>query len=89
MIPPAFELATNLDVVEQPCGLLEARVNKPASRSFNHFFGQVSGNTARYGDIGAFAWYASRAGMFTANRGRKGLSRTGRGVEDGLDTTRT
>lgn len=87
MIPPTFEAVPSLAVIGQPCGLLEARVARPASRSFNHFFGQVAGNTARYGDIGAFAWYASRAGMFTANRGRKGLRRTARGLEDGLGKT--
>lgn len=82
MIPPAFEPAPSLAVVAQTCGLLEARVTQFASRSFNHFFGQVSGNTARYGDIGAFAWYATRSGFDTRGAHRRQLRRYPSGLED-------
>lgn len=37
-----------------------------------------------------YAWgYLADSGWLTLNRGRKGLRRTGRGIEDGLGTTRT
>lgn len=79
---PSFSPEPIVSPVPQPTEELEARVNRPASRSFNHFFGQVSGNTARYGDIGAFAWYATRSGFDTRGAHRRQLHRYPTGLED-------
>lgn len=70
-----------------PAGLVIA-LYPPAKVSHNHIAGSGSGSQGNFPDLNAFFWYAPGGGWATANRGRKGLARTARGIEDGRSSTR-
>lgn len=66
--------------------LLKVRVVHQIRQLFNHLPGIAKGSLV-YSDLNAYGWYTGSTGLVTLNRGRKGLRRTGRGIEDGLGKT--
>lgn len=85
MIPTA---QTRAFIAPNPAVVLPLKVRVPhrVRTLFQHLPG-VSLGSLIYTDINGYAWYDGSSGMVTMNRGRKGLRRTMRGVEDGLGKT--
>ena len=46
----------------------------------------IGGSSAVYSDLNGLSAYTGAAGFMTTNRGRKGIGRTARGVEDGKNS---
>jgi hypothetical protein len=65
---------------------LVVRVNHKVRHLYQHLPGVEVGSLV-YLDLNGYAWYNGSSGMVTHNRGRKGLRRTARGLEDGLGKT--
>ncbi|GEM83894.1 MAG: hypothetical protein KatS3mg072_1120 [Meiothermus sp.] len=58
--------------------------------NIRHIYSHVPGvskGSVVYFDLNGYGWYDGSSGMITHNRGRKGLRRTARGIEDGLGKT--
>lgn len=85
MIPTA---QTRIFILPKPAPMLPMRVlvRHRVRRLFGHLPG-VSIGSLIYLDLNGYAWYDGSSGMVTHNRGRKGLRRTMRGLEDGLAKT--
>lgn len=83
MIPlPTFP-TTPTPPAPVPAATLRVRVPHRVRALFGHVPG-VSVGSLIYSDLNAYAWYDGSSGLVTHNRGRKGLRRTARGLEDGL-----
>lgn len=82
MIPTA---QTRAFIAPNPAPMLPLRVRVPhrVRGLFWHIPG-VSVGSLVYFDLNGYAWYDGSSGLVTHNRGRKGLRRTARGLEDGL-----
>lgn len=85
MIPSA---QTRAFIAPNPAPIVPLRVRlRHRIRSlFQHVPGVTVGSLI-YSDLNGYGWYDGSTGMVTLNRGRKGLRRTMRGVEDGLGKT--
>lgn len=82
MIPGGFTSCVVVAPALVPAELL-VTLHPPAKVSHSHIAGVGSGSQGSYPDLNAFFWYTPGGGWATANRGRKGLARTARGIEDG------
>ncbi|MCS6783392.1 MAG: hypothetical protein RML14_01520 [Meiothermus sp.] len=69
-----------------PIAPLVVRVPHRVKTLFSHLPGVQVGSLL-YFDLNGYAWYDGSSGLITHNRGRKGLRRTARGLEDGLGKT--
>lgn len=85
MIPTA---QTRTFIAPEPAPMLPLRVRVPhrVRVLFQHVPGVMVGSLL-YFDLNSYAWYDGSSGLVTHNRGRKGLRRTARGLEDGLGKT--
>lgn len=80
---PSFSSEAAVNPVPQPTPTLSAQVNQQSAQSFNHFFGSVTGNMARYSDVGSFAWYLPGGGGFdTRGAPKNRMRRYPTGLED-------
>ncbi len=82
MIPQPVYIQTPTAPAAVPIATLRVQVRHRVRETFSHLPGFAKGSLI-YFDLNAYGWYTGNAGMVTHNRGRKGLRRTARGVEDG------
>jgi hypothetical protein len=71
-------------------GALEVGITPAASGSSQNILAgsSVAGVRATYTDLNGLAAYNPALGIQTRNRGRKGIKRTARGIEDGTGRTK-
>lgn len=86
MIPSGFQNRSLIAPPPAPMPNLILRINRP--RELHTHLGGVAVGSIVYSQLWGYAWYLGGGGWRTANRGRKKLDRTARGVEDGRSSTR-